>query len=147
MVLRLKIDPTKQLDKLSRFIADIPSLFTFEDTETNISGIVITALKEHFASKGDRGNTPWDLLKSGEKPTLVDTGKLRDALFTPKFIFDNRSKTIVAKFSGEHSELIKIFENRYPLVILTKPDFAAINGVFVAASIKRIKIRFQSDIK
>lgn len=144
MAVRLKIDPDKQLNKLSRFIADLPSLFTFEDTETNITGVVTSALKDHFNSQGDRGNTPWDLLKSGQKPTLVDTGKLRDAVFNPKLVFDGRSKTIVAKFSGEHSELIKIFENRYPIVVLTKPDFAAINGIFVAANIKRIKIRFKS---
>lgn len=121
--------------------------FTWDGTEKQVQSIIGAGTRLNFSSKGQRSDSPWDLLKSGQPATLIKTGKLRDALFNtdnPSVTSVDSGKKINISFSGEHTELIPFLQKRFPLVVITQADFNLIGKAFLNTNLERIKIKFRS---
>lgn len=111
---------------------------TFDGAEKRAEEVFSFANKAQFESLGKRGNSPWEQLKPatlaekkrlgfGNKQPLERTSKLKQSLVNPQVFNENRGKVLKVKFSGQHSELISIFQERFSLVVLTAPDFTGLS--------------------
>jgi len=73
-----------------------------------VKGVIVDEVKLELSSQGRHTNEPWLPLADNSGRTPLDlTGKLRETATSPTLTVNNRL-TIIANFSGQHSDLLKL---------------------------------------
>lgn len=125
-----------ELENLASAFLD--TAFSLQGIEQEAEKIIAESNLEQFTSQGVYGEKfgfdKWpDLAQStlaqkqklgfGSKQKLERTGALGDRLISPKATVDNNGFRLNMTFIGNHANLIVYLQNRFPMVIVTEPNF------------------------